>query len=80
MPSSKKKSPQGGLRFTGPGRYAGVPARDLTDHDIARIAYRRALTVSAADGQRPDPAKPDPALVKDITAELIGSGLYKPED
>lgn len=64
------------LLFIGPGRFAGIPARDLTESDLARIAYRRALAETAADGKRPDPRNPDPAALAAITAELTSSGLF----
>jgi len=67
------------LAYVGPGPFSGVPARDLSAGDLARLAYRRALASSGADGIRPDPRDPDPALIKAITAELTGSGLYELE-
>lgn len=67
------------LRYAGRGPFRGAPARDLTDADIARLAYRRSLTGTGAEGIRPDPANPDPDVVSTITAELTGSGLYEPE-
>jgi hypothetical protein len=80
MPTPKKspmnKSPRAGLRYVGPGSFRGAPARDLTTADINRLAYQRAIASSGADGIRPDRAHPDPDLVKAITAELTGSGLY----
>lgn len=67
------------LRYVGPGTFRGVPARDLTSEDLARLAYRRSMTVTGADGVRPDPSKPDARVLRKIVAELTGSGLYKPE-
>lgn len=76
--TAPKHGPGGGLRFVGERPFRGAPARDLTPHDIARLAYRRTLSRIGADGHRPSRA-PDPAVVDEITAELIGSGLYEPE-
>lgn len=77
---SPTSRPPAGLRFVGPGSFAGVPARDLTTADIERLAYLRAYSVMAGDGHRPDPRRPDPHLIQVITAELIGSGLYERQD
>lgn len=73
---------------------AGAPARDLTEADIARLAYRRAR--AASDDQvgrlidpddpdkgviaRPDPRTPDPAVVAEILDELQASGRYAPAE
>lgn len=78
--AAKKRTRSDVLRFVGDRPFRGAPARDLTPADIARLAYRRSLSVSGADGIRPDPMNPDPDVVAAITAELIGSGLYQPED
>lgn len=67
------------LRYADRGPYAGVPARDLTAHDLARLAYLRRYSEIAAEGKRPDPQNPDPDLVEKIKAELTGSGLYTTE-
>lgn len=81
------------LRYVGDGRpISGVPARDLSEHDLARLAHRRALAAIAGDvGRpvdptdpgagvfvRPDPAEPDQALVAVIHDELIARGQFEP--
>lgn len=79
---SEKKAetaPDTVLRYGGTGRFAGVAARDLTEHDIARLAYLREASRIGADGRRSDPRNPDPDVVNEITAELTGSGLYTRE-
>lgn len=73
---------------------AGAPARDLTENDIARLAYRRSVAAVTDDVgrpidpddpeagviERPDPRKPDPEVVDEILAELEASGRYaRPE-
>lgn len=79
MARRKAKDLPRGLQYVGRGVFRGVPARDLTPADIARLAYLRSYSESAADGIRPDPRAPEPDLITKITAELIGSGLYTPE-
>jgi len=71
-----KTSTHAGLRFTGGVRHIpGVPARDLDDADLARLAYVRAVTATRAAGEPdPDPRAVDAAPVR---AELLGSGLYE---
>lgn len=71
-----KSEPIRGLRFTGGERHIpGVPARDLDDADLARLAYVRLVTASRAAGEPdPDPRTVDTAPVR---AELLGSGLYE---
>lgn len=64
------------LTFVGRGRYRGVPARDLDEHDLARLAYRRALSVTGTSGKRPDPRNPNTTVLNELMAELTGSGLY----
>lgn len=76
------------LRYIGDGRsISGVPARDLSEHDLARLAYERSLAAVAGDvGRpdgagviaRPDPRKPDPALVGVIHDELIARRQFEP--
>ena len=78
------------LRYTGDGKaISGVPARDLTEHDVCRIAYERALAAVAQDvGQpidrerpglglitRPDPRKPEG--VQAIIDELLTRGVFE---
>lgn len=80
------------LTYVGDGRSArNTPARDLTQNDVARLAYQRSLAAVAADvGQpidredpdsplyeRPDPRDPDPAVIAEILGELLGTGLYE---
>lgn len=66
------------LVFAGDDRSArNVPARDLTEADLARLAYRRAAAETLAGGSRPDPRRPDAALVEAIRTELLGTGLYQ---
>jgi hypothetical protein len=77
--SRARKSPSVVLRFVGDRPFRGAPARDLYAEDLARLAYRRSLSISGADGIRPDPRSPDADVVAQITAELIGSGLYSSE-
>lgn len=81
MPPAKPSKKQSvALRYVGKAPFRGAPARDLTPHDIARLAYRRAIATTGPDGVRPDPRNPDPELIQAITAELTGSGLYAPEE
>lgn len=80
MPAKKKAKPAFVLRYVGREPFRGVPARSLSEADLARLAYQRAMTTTGPDGFRPDPRSPDPALIEKITAELIGSGLYTQED
>lgn len=61
-------------------RFRGIPTRDLDEHDLNRIAYRRALSVTGTSGVRPDPRDPDPTVINEIMAELTGSGLYVAEE
>ncbi len=68
------------LRYVGNRAFGGVPARDLTERDVARVAYVREVRAIGSDGRRPDKRKPDPEVVKQVTAELTGSGLYERED
>lgn len=71
-----KSTPSPGLRFVGSERHiTGVPARDLDDADLNRLAYVRAVTATREAGQPdPDPRTVDAAPVR---AELLGSGLYE---
>lgn len=55
-----------GLTYVGPGDVLGVPARDLTARDIARLAWVRA-------GQ---PSKVAPSAINAIRDELVATGLY----
>lgn len=61
------------LEFVGPA-VTGVPARDLTRADVARIAYKRALAQTAADGIRPP--KPSPSQISATMADLVKRGRY----
>lgn len=80
------------LTYVGDGRSArNIPARDLTEADIARLAYQRSLAAVAADvGQpiyredpdsplyeRPDPRKPDPKIAETVLEELLATPLYE---
>lgn len=67
------------LRYAGRGPFRGVPARDLTAADLARLAYHKRFAEIGTEGKRPDPVHPDPEVVNQITAELLGSGLYTQE-
>lgn len=75
------------------GRSArNAPARDLTEADVARLAYREALAEVAqdvgtlidpadADGpryERPNPRQPDPGRVGAIVVDLLASGRFVP--
>ncbi len=80
------------LRYVGDGELpiSGTPLRDLTENDLARLAYERALAgVATQVGQpinpedpeagvyvRPDPRKPDETLVAAITGELLTGGQF----
>lgn len=65
------------LAYAGDGRSArNVPARHLSAADLARLAYRRALADTAADGIRPDPRHPDADMVAQLLAELTRFGIY----
>lgn len=61
------------LKFIGPA-VRGAPARDLTRTDIARIAYRQAFALTAADGIRPP--KPSPNDIRRTTTALVARGRY----
>lgn len=61
------------LRYVGPP-VTGAPARDLTRGDVARIAYRRALALTAADGIRPP--TPSPSQISATVASLVARGRY----
>jgi hypothetical protein len=80
------------LVYVGDGRpIDGVPARDLTENDLCRIAHKRALTAVSGDvGQpidredpgaglieRPDPRKVDQQLATEIYDELIDRGHFE---
>ena len=82
--SPRKSTPQPRTRpalvYVGRGRFRGIPTRDLEEHDLNRIAYRRALSVTGTSGKRPDPRDPDPTVINEIMAELTGSGLYVSEE
>lgn len=58
-------------------RLSGVPARDLTAADIARLAYRSAARDGLADGERPDKRNPDQEAAAAIVARLLASGQYR---
>ena len=81
------------LRYVGDGRpISGVPARGLSEHDLARLAYERSLAAVAGDvGRpvdpadpgagvtvRPDPRRPDQALLGVIHDELIARRQFEP--
>ncbi len=81
------------LRYVGDGRpIRAVPARDLTESDLCRLAYERALTAVAREvGQpidperpelglvtRPDPRMPDQAAVAALRDELVDRGQFEP--
>lgn len=53
------------LAYVGDGRpIAGVPARDLTEHDLCRIQHRRELAAVSVDVGRPvDPDNPDAGVI-----------------
>ena len=74
------------LSYVGDGRsISGVPARDLSENDVCRLAYERALAAVAQDVGRPvdpenpdagvitkpDPRRPSQRLVRDIVDELL---------
>jgi len=63
------------LVFTGGDRYLpGVPARDLDEADLARLAYVRAVAAARAAAEPdPDPGAGDASAIR---AELLGSGYY----
>lgn len=63
------------LRYVGPA-VTGAPARDLTWHDVERIAYRRALASTAADGIRPP--RPTADQINATAASLAERGRYRP--
>lgn len=63
------------LVYVGPRAVSGAPARDLTRHDVARIAYRRALSLTTADGIRPP--QPDATSIRETAADLVGRGPYR---
>jgi hypothetical protein len=80
------------LEYVGDGRpISGVPARDLTEHDLARLTHKRSLSVvNEVVGQpvdpkkpkgpkieRPDPLKPNARLAQTIYDELVGTGQFK---
>lgn len=70
---------------------SGVPLRDLTEHDLARLAYERSLEPIADQvGRpidpdhpergviaRPDPLRPDPKVVQEIHDELVARGRFR---
>jgi len=65
------------LRYTGDGRsIREVPARDLTESDLCRLAYRRALTALAPGDPRPDPRVPNQSAVAAIRDELLSRGQF----
>jgi hypothetical protein len=91
MASIDSRSDRIVLVHDGSGRGAGgAPARDLSEHDVARLAYQRSLAevidrvgqpVDPEDPEkgvisRPDPRTPDPDHVEAILAELEASGRY----
>lgn len=90
-PDGEIERPDGSILQLARGA-AGSPARDLTEADVARLAYRRSLDeVLDRVGQpsdpgdpdsppitRPDPRKPDPKHVEAITAEIVASGRFTP--
>lgn len=59
------------LFYVGPGYLLDVPARDLSDNDLARIAFERA-------SKRPDlhADMPDAALTA-VREDLLASGHYR---
>lgn len=64
------------LAYVGPRIAAGVPARDLTAADLARLAYRAAANAGLADGIRPDPRDPDHERAAAIAERLTAKGIY----
>ncbi|HXU85589.1 MAG TPA: hypothetical protein VN773_07265 [Verrucomicrobiae bacterium] len=82
------------LAYVGDGRSArNAPPHDLTENDLARLAYiERLRPVANEIGQpidredpdsplfsRPDPRDPDAAHVAEIVAELVASGHFSDE-
>lgn len=57
------------------GAVPGVPARDLTGTDLARIAYKRRLVTDAVRS-RPEPLSTPTAAAK-IADELVATGSYR---
>ncbi len=105
MPSKKKTAEPGAEPFEVDPRSAKVvlhyvgendrsarnaPPRDLTESDLARLAYVERIREIGSDvGQpidredpdseliaRPDPRDPDPVLVGAIVADLVASGRF----
>ncbi len=56
----------------------GIPARDLTEADIARLVYARALNdYDGSDpGALPDPVAPDRGACLSLVALLVERALY----
>lgn len=63
------------LRFVGPA-VVGAPARDLTAHDLDRLAYKAALAKTHADGVRPP--RPTAAEIQAVSDQLTARGRYVP--
>lgn len=67
-----------GLTYTGgPDGYPavrGVPARDLTDHDLARAAWEAADPRPATQNDVPE------AAITALRDRLIATGLYVPKE
>jgi hypothetical protein len=56
----------------------GIPARDLTAGDVARLVYASALNAWAGDPETagPDPTAPDQAACAALIDLLVSRGLY----
>ena len=72
------------LRYLGdesgePGLY-GIPARDLSEADIARLVYAQALNGwdPTSKHKPPDPEKPDQAAATALVALLVERAVYAP--
>lgn len=59
-----------------PGAPDGTPPTDLTHNQVARLAYVHAYRETASDGRRPDPERPDPAVVAAVIDDLVASGHF----
>lgn len=71
------------LRYLGsPGgvpALVGIPARDLTEHDVARLVYAKALSNYDGGSVLPDPGEPDQEACRALVALLVERALYTTE-
>lgn len=68
-----------GLRYVGPGNVRGVPASDLSSHQLDRLVYVRTIPGRGRRGLR----RGDPGFIgahRSLLRDLLQSGIYVKEE